>query len=176
MRDSPEAGMADSDRHERRDIVRATRGDPDDTSQPKPRRGNPAKRAQTSPEAAERREIGEPGGGAGRRDDVGRSGIYPVSGDERPSEAQPFRQLGDWSTHGNYPEGYEESGGSELIYRDGALLGGLTSDADGRPSIDIHGGDTDPEHRRKRMTEGKDSDSQGDSRGGRGDEGTSNPT
>ena len=164
--------MADSDRHERRDIVPAPRqGDPDDIERPTPRHGNPAKHAETSREAAERKEIGEPGGGAGRRDDVGRSGIYPVSGDERPQTEQPLRGLGDWSTHGNYPEGYEESGGSELIYRDGQLLGGLTSDADGRPSIDIHGGDTDPEHRR-RMAKGKDSERQAEPDDDRGTTGS----
>lgn len=135
--------MAHDDRREGRDIVPAPRQDgSDDTPRPKPRHGDPSKHAQTSPEAAARREIGEPGGGAGRRDDVGRSGVYPVSGDERPPGQQPLRPLGDWSTAGNYPEGYEESGGSELIYRDGILLGGTTSDADGRPSIDIRGGDT----------------------------------
>jgi hypothetical protein len=36
---------------------------------------------------------------------------------------------------------YDESGGSNLVYRDGQLLGGLTAGPDGEPTIDIHGGD-----------------------------------
>ncbi len=33
---------------------------------------------------------------------------------------------------------YNESGGSELVYRDGQLLGGLTAGPSGEPTIDIH--------------------------------------
>jgi len=33
---------------------------------------------------------------------------------------------------------YNESGGSELVYREGQVLGGLTSGRDGEPTIDIH--------------------------------------
>ena len=42
-----------------------------------------------SEEQDERRERGEPGGGRGRRDDVGRTGIWPASG-PRPSGDAPL--------------------------------------------------------------------------------------
>jgi hypothetical protein len=119
------------------------RGDPKqegDVSQPKPTHGNPDVHAQSSREALEQRESGQPGGGAGRRDDVGRSGVYPISGDERPSGNAELRPLGDWAGGDRGIAGYEDSGGSELVMRDGVVLGGLTSDGAGRPTIDIHGG------------------------------------
>ena len=63
-----------------------------------------------------------------------------LSGDERSAGASEIRKLGDWAGGDRGIAGYEDSGGSELIMRDGAVLGGLTSDAAGRPTIDIHGG------------------------------------
>ena len=118
-------------------------GDPaqqDDPPQPKATHGHPNVHAHSSPEALERRESGQPGGGAGRRDDVGRSGVYPISGDERPSGDAELRPLGYWLAGDRDIEPYEDSVGAELAMRDGIGLGGLTSDGAGRPTIDIHGG------------------------------------
>jgi hypothetical protein len=106
---------------------------------PKPFHGDPQVHAKTSQEAFAKRESGAPGGGAGRRDDVGRTGVYPISGDERPSGKAELRPLGDWAGGDRGIAGYEDSGGSELVMREGQLLGGLTSDGSGRPTIDIHG-------------------------------------
>jgi hypothetical protein len=39
---------------------------------------------------------------------------------------------------------YNESGGSELVYRDGQLLGGLTAGPDGEPTEDTHSNLTRP--------------------------------
>ena len=39
---------------------------------------------------------------------------------------------------------YNESGGSELVYRDGQLLGGLTAGPDGEPTEDTHSNATQP--------------------------------
>lgn len=91
-------------------------------------------------EAEAKRESGEPGGGAGRVDKVEKTGVYPFSGPERPPGGAELRPLGDWAGGDRGIAGYEDSGGSELTMRDGQLLGGTTSDASGRPSIDIHGG------------------------------------
>jgi hypothetical protein len=127
---------------ERHDLV--PRGDgPEarESSPPKPTHGDPAVHAESSPEALEQRESGRPGGGAGRRDVVERTGVYPISGDERPPGEAELRPLGDWAGGDRGIEGYEDSGGSELVMRDGQLLGGLTADGSGRPTIDIHGGD-----------------------------------
>ena len=87
------------------------------------------------PENDDRRESGEPGGGAGRRDQVGESRVFAPGSDDVPADAEA-RPAGTW---GGGP--YEESGGSELTMRDGQVLGGTTAGKDGEPTIDIHGGD-----------------------------------
>lgn len=88
----------------------------------------------------EQRESGAPGGGQGRRDEVGGSGVYSRSSDNIPGDAV-IRTPWQWGQGERGADGYEDSGGSELIWRNGQLLGGLTSDASGRPTIDTHGGD-----------------------------------
>jgi hypothetical protein len=93
----------------------------------------------------ERRESGEPGGGQGRRDDVGGSGVYSRSAENIPDDAV-IRTPQQWGQGERGAEGYEDSGGSELVWREGQLLGGLTSDASGRPTIDTHGGDRPDQH------------------------------
>jgi hypothetical protein len=84
---------------------------------------------------ASARESGEPGGGQGRRDQVGPTGVYPRDADNIPPDAE-VRMAGSWGGGD-----YNEAGGSELVYRDGQLLGGLTAGPSGEPTIDIHGGD-----------------------------------
>jgi hypothetical protein len=96
-------------------------------------RGRPAE-DQNQNKERDQRESGEPGGGKGRRDAVGHSGVYPPGAKDIPADAE-VRMAGSW---GGGP--YEESGGSQLEYRDGELLGGTTAGADGQPTIDISGG------------------------------------
>lgn len=125
-----------SDRHHK-DIVPIS--DPERHREPtRPVHGNPHVHGHSSPEALAQRESGQPGGGAGRRDDVGRTGVYPISGEERPGGDAKMRPLGEWAGGDRGIAGYQDSGGSDLVMRDGILLGGLTSDASGRPTIDIH--------------------------------------
>jgi hypothetical protein len=88
----------------------------------------------------ERRESGQPGGGQGRRDEVGGSGVYPKSAGDIPEDAV-IRTPQQWGQGDRGAEGYQDSGGSELIPQGDQLLGGLTSDPSGRPSMDIHGND-----------------------------------
>jgi len=88
--------------------------------------------------AADRRESGAPGGGQGRRDEVGRSGVFPPGADHIPPDAE-VRMAGSWGGGD-----YEESGGSELVFREGQVLGGLTAGRDGEPTIDIHDNVTRP--------------------------------
>jgi hypothetical protein len=148
--------------HERNEIIPMT--DPNDRTDqpsPKPTHGNPDVHAQSSPEALAQRDSGQPGGGAGRRDDVGRSGVYPISGDERPQGNAELRPLGDWAGGDRGIAGYEDSGGSELVMRDGVVLGGLTSDGAGRPTIDTHG---ESEEREPREASSESPD-RGDKRG-----------
>jgi hypothetical protein len=91
-----------------------------------------------------RRESGEPGGGAGRRDIVEPSGVYPMSGGIPPNKHLEIRTPASWGQGERGAKGYDDAGGSELVWRDGQLLGGLTSGPSGEPTIDIHGGDRPP--------------------------------
>ena len=91
-----------------------------------------------------RRESGQPGGGAGRRDIVEPSGVYPMSGGIPPNKHLEVRTPASWGQGERGAEGYNDAGGSELVMRDGQLLGGLTAGPGGEPTIDIHGGDRPP--------------------------------
>lgn len=104
----------------------------------KPRRG---KAADKRPSEEDRRESGQPGGGAGRRDEVGPTGVYPMSGGIPPGKHPEIRTPASWGQGERGAEGYNDSGGSELYMHDGQLLGGLTAGPGGEPTIDIHGGD-----------------------------------
>lgn len=65
-------------------------------------------------EEDERRESGEPGGGKGRRDEVGRSGVYPVSSlNQAPQDAQ-VRGEQEWGQGERGASGYQDSGRSGL--------------------------------------------------------------
>jgi hypothetical protein len=90
------------------------------------------------PDVEARRESGMPGGGAGRRDTVGRSGVYPMSGGLPDGRNPEIRTPAAWGQGKRGAAGYEDSGGSELVIRDGQLLGGLTAGPGGEPTIDIH--------------------------------------
>jgi hypothetical protein len=111
-----------------------------DKSKPDPKGSKSSK--QESVDA--RRESGEPGGGAGRRDIVEPSGVFPMSGGIPPNKHLEIRTPASWGQGERGAEGYNDAGGSELVWRDGQLLGGLTSGPGGEPTIDIHGGDRPP--------------------------------
>ena len=108
----------------------------------KPSKGEPKGDRPNEPQANEdRRESGQPGGGAGRRDEVGPTGVYPMSGGIPEGKHPELRSPASWGQGERGAEGYNDSGGSELYMRDGQVLGGLTSGPGGEPTIDIHGGD-----------------------------------
>lgn len=71
----------------------------------------------------DRRESGAPGGGQGRRDEVGRSGVYPMSGPHPPGNA-PIRTEAAWGQGERGAAGYKNHGRSELSYQGGQVLGG----------------------------------------------------
>ncbi|HEU4586238.1 MAG TPA: hypothetical protein VFT57_04645 [Gemmatimonadaceae bacterium] len=77
------------------------------------RRADSAREAENSTRRDER-ESGMPGGGAGRRDAVGRTGVYPQSASERPSSDAPVRTENAWGQGERGAAGYEDSGTSEL--------------------------------------------------------------
>jgi len=103
--------------------------------------------------ADSRRESGQPGGGAGRRDEVGPTGVYPMSAGVPPGKHPEIRTPASWGQGDRGAEGYEDSGGSELVWRDGQLLGGLTAGPDGRPTIDIHDKGKPGEDEKRRAAE-----------------------
>jgi hypothetical protein len=80
------------------------------------------------------RESGRPGGGQGRIDEVGRTGVYPASGPYPPGEAEV--RTPESFVHGQRDaEGREVEGGSEPIYfNKEKLLGGATPPSSGKPS------------------------------------------
>lgn len=91
------------------------------------------KEPQPPPAAADaKRESGRPGGGQGRKDEVGKSGVYPMSGPLPPGPAE-LRTPAAWGQGERGAAGYEDSGRSELVYDQGQLLGGLDTDAPGSP-------------------------------------------
>jgi hypothetical protein len=72
--------------------------------------GTPHHERERSQIGRRRSESGEPGGGAGRRDeDLGRSGVYPPTGAEVPEDAE-IRTAGEWGQK----LGGEVGGRSEL--------------------------------------------------------------
>jgi hypothetical protein len=80
-----------------------------------------------------KKESGKPGGGAGRRDYVGKSGVYPVSG-PHPAGDAPIRGQAEWGQGERGAMGSFDHGGSELSMEGGQLVGGLTSGAGGEPT------------------------------------------
>ncbi len=61
----------------------------------------------------QRRDSGEPGGGAGRKEEVGGSGVYPMSGPHPggPAQVQP---AASWGQGDRGAAGYGDAGHSEL--------------------------------------------------------------
>jgi hypothetical protein len=65
--------------------------------------------------ALRRRESGRPGGGAGRKDEVGRSGVYPASG-PHPTGPAEIKTMAAWGQGQRGAAGYEDAGSSELVH------------------------------------------------------------
>lgn len=65
---------------------------------------------------ADKRESGMPGGGAGRKDEVGKSGVYRVSGPQPPGDA-PIVAMPAWGQGSRGAQGYADHGESEIFYR-----------------------------------------------------------
>jgi hypothetical protein len=61
-------------------------------------------------------ESGMPGGGKGRRDEPGQSGVYPASAAEGAAGDAPLRGQAEWGQGERGAAGYEDSGSSELNF------------------------------------------------------------
>ena len=75
------------------------------------------------------RESGQPGGGQGRKDDVGRSAVYPMSGPHASGPVET-RTAGAWGQGERGAPGSEDHGSSELTYERGQLLEALETHGD----------------------------------------------
>jgi CBS domain-containing protein len=64
-----------------------------------------------------KRESGVPGGGSGRKDDVGRSGVYPMSG-PHPAGDAPLVTPAAWGQGKRGAAGYADHGESEITMSD----------------------------------------------------------
>jgi len=64
-----------------------------------------------------------------RKDEVGRSGVYPFTSSLSPKSAE-VRTAGSWGQGERGAKGYEDHGGSELSYEGGQLLGALEEGGD----------------------------------------------
>lgn len=85
-------------------------------------------------EQEERRESGLPGGGQGRRDEVGHSGVYPMSGPHPEGDAEIKGQAA-WGQGERGAAGYEDHGTSELTYTGGQVLGAISDSVEGPSRI-----------------------------------------
>jgi hypothetical protein len=86
-----------------------------------------------NPDQDKRRDSGMPGGGAGRTDTPGRTGVYPASGPmpEQEAELQP---MASWGQGKRGAAGYQDHGGSEISdFGDQKGLGGTTAGPSGEP-------------------------------------------
>lgn len=61
-----------------------------------------------------RMEGGRPGNGKGRKDEVGRSGVYPMSSSEEAAEEAEVRDEASWGQGERGAAGYEDHGDSGL--------------------------------------------------------------
>ena len=82
-------------------------------------------------EQAAKRESGMPGGGQGRRDETGRSGVYPASSAEGAPADAPIRTEAEWGQGERGAGGYEDSGSSELNFEQERQAGVINPDATG---------------------------------------------
>jgi hypothetical protein len=91
-----------------------------------------SQKARNSFKDEDQRESGMAGGGKGRKDEVGQSGVYPMSGPHPPGNAE-IKGQASWGQGERGAAGYEEHGGSELTFDNGQLLGGLNVGPGGEP-------------------------------------------
>jgi hypothetical protein len=89
--------------------------------------------AKAGPQGQPDNESGQPGGGRGRIDEVGRTGVYPGSGPYPPGDAEV--RTPETFVHGQRDEeGREVEGGSEpIMTEDGTVLGGATPPSSSPP-------------------------------------------
>ena len=76
------------------------------------------KRQASKSEEKKKRESGLPGGGKGRKDVIGRTGVFPVSSSEGASPDAQVHDEMSWGQGERGAEGYYDHGESEIINLD----------------------------------------------------------
>lgn len=96
--------------------------------------GSGPARSPGGPHRSTGRESGEPGGGQGRIDEVGHTGVYPASGPFPAGQAE-VRTPASF-VHGQTDDhGRQAEGGSEPARMGGAVLGGATPSSSSPPEV-----------------------------------------
>ncbi len=105
---------------------------------------------------ARSRDSGNPVGGGGRREQVGKSGVYPASGPLPPDNA-PYQGMGTFGQGKRGAAGYEDSGRSEPSTYEGKkdLFG--TARPQDRVSPKRTGGTTQSTHQTRRVPKSRQS-------------------
>ncbi len=105
--------------------------------------------SEVSEKAKEKRDSGNPGGGAGRREDVRGSGVYPASG-PLPKENAPYQGEESFGQGKRGEAGYEDSGDSEITYQgmdvDGKAKGPVMTEREGEESTEAKERKTEPHY------------------------------
>ncbi len=70
---------------------------------------------QSGQQADQRDDSGLPGGGVGRREDPGHTGVYPMSSPEGASPDAPLQDENAWGQGERGAEGYNDSGDSGMM-------------------------------------------------------------
>ncbi len=78
------------------------------------RLSNSQQRGMPNTGSPEQRNSGNPGGGQGRTDEVGGSGVYPASGPLPPEGDARTQGMASWGQGERGSAGYEDSGSSEI--------------------------------------------------------------
>lgn len=78
------------------------------------------------------RESGVPGGGKGRRDEVGGSGVYPASSGRAPAGSE-IKTPAEWGQGDRGAAGYEDAGNSELFFTEAELEAARKAEEQSKP-------------------------------------------
>jgi hypothetical protein len=88
---------------------------PKEVSMTRESEGMARKEEELAKKAAEQGDKGVPGGGKGRKDETGLTNVYPASGPMTPPGDAKVQPMGTFGQADRGPEGYQDSGGSEII-------------------------------------------------------------
>lgn len=86
-----------------------------DTQDMQGQQGNDQNPQAQRSDSDQQNDSGNPGGGVGRREKPGQTGVYPLSDSRNASETAPIEAEGAFGQGDRGIEGYYDSGGSQII-------------------------------------------------------------